>query len=69
VRLSRRLLISARLYPMTKGAGAAVVAQAHVREQYVVQMAFAEYHDMTQAFPADRSSPSCPASADSFSHT
>ena len=33
-------------------AGFVVVAQ--VRQQYVTQMAFAEYDDMIDAFPADR---------------
>jgi hypothetical protein len=28
-------------------------AIAHVREQHVMQMAFAEHHDMINAFPAD----------------
>ena len=27
----------------------------HVREQYVTQIAFTEYHDKINAFPADRS--------------
>jgi hypothetical protein len=30
-------------------------ARADVREQHVAQMAFAEYRDMINAFPADRS--------------
>ena len=34
---------------------ARAVVVAHVREQHVAQMAFAEYHDMINAFPADRS--------------
>jgi hypothetical protein len=52
VRLSRRRVISARPCSMTMGARAVVVA--HVREQHVTQMAFAKYHDMINAFPADR---------------
>jgi hypothetical protein len=34
---------------------ARAVVVAHVREQHVTQMAFAEYNDMINAFPADRS--------------
>src|SRR6478609_381878 len=33
---------------------ARAVVIAHVRQQHVAQMAFAEYHDMINAFPADR---------------
>jgi hypothetical protein len=29
------------------------VVIAHVRQQHVAQMAFAKYHDMISAFPAD----------------
>ena len=35
--------------------GARAVVVVHVQEQHVTQMAFAEYHDMINAFPADRS--------------
>jgi hypothetical protein len=34
---------------------ARAVVVAHVREQHTAQMVFAEYHDMINAFPADRS--------------
>jgi hypothetical protein len=34
---------------------ARAVVVAHVREQHVAQMTFAEDHDMINAFPADRS--------------
>ena len=34
--------------------GARAVVVAHVREQHVAQMAFAEYHDMIKAIPAER---------------
>jgi hypothetical protein len=34
--------------------GAWAIVVAHVREQHVTQMTFAEDHDMINAFPADR---------------
>ena len=40
--------------------GARAVIVAHVRQQHVAQMAFAEDHDMINAFPADRSDPAVP---------
>jgi hypothetical protein len=34
--------------------GARAVVIVHVRKQHVAQMAFAKYHDVISAFPADR---------------
>jgi len=33
---------------------ARAVVIPHIRQQHVAQMAFAKYHDMINAFPADR---------------